>query len=55
MKNFRGVWICRFDETVVGPLAIATCGDDSSALEVREMAGNFRLICLQNLNAVADA
>jgi hypothetical protein len=39
----------------VGPLAVATCGDESSAAEIREMPRNLWLIGLENLNTRADA
>jgi hypothetical protein len=49
------VWIGRFDEPVVGPSSIAARSDESGATQVREVPRNLRLICLENLDAIADA
>jgi hypothetical protein len=38
VKNLRGVWIGRDDESIVCPLAVATGSDESGAFEISEMA-----------------
>jgi hypothetical protein len=55
VKNFGGVWICGFCQSIVGPFALATGGDESGALEVGEVSRDLRLIRLEHLDAVADA
>lgn len=49
------MWIGRFDEPVVSPLAIAARSDESGATQVCEVPRNLRLIRLENLDAIADA
>ena len=44
-----------FNESIVGPLSIATRRDESGATEVCEVARDFRLIRVEDRYAIADA
>ncbi len=46
VEYFCRVRIVGLNESIVGPLSIASRGDESGAPQVREMPRNLRLICL---------
>jgi len=48
------VCIGGLNEAIVGPLAVATCGDEASAAKIREVPRNLWLIRLEDFNARAD-
>jgi hypothetical protein len=47
--------IVGLDQSIIGPLAVASRGNEPGATQVCEVPGNLRLISLENFNARANA
>jgi len=54
-EDLGDVCVGWLSETVVSPLAVAACRDESGAAEIGKVSRNFWLIGPQNFNARADA
>lgn len=48
-----GTGIRRIDQTIMNPLSIASRGDQAGAAKICEVTRDFRLVCLQDLDARA--
>ena len=54
MKDASDLRIGRFDEPIVGPLAIAPRSNEAGAFEIREMARDLRLTGVEYFDARTD-